>query len=42
MTTLLIAKQYIRNFMNKYEGYLKPVIKIMFHIPKNMKNYLHF
>ena len=29
MTTLLIAKQYIRTFINKYEVYLKPVLKLM-------------
>lgn len=29
MTTLLIAKQYIRNFVNKYEVYLKPVLKLV-------------
>ena len=29
MTTLLIAKQYIRNFINKYEVYLKPVLKLV-------------
>lgn len=29
MTTLLIVKQYIRNFINKYEVYLKPVLKLV-------------
>ena len=29
MTTLLIAKQYIRTFINKYEVYLKPVLKLV-------------
>lgn len=29
MTTLLIAKQYIRTFINKYEVYLKPIFKLV-------------
>ena len=29
MTNLLIAKQYIRTFINKYEVYLKPVLKLV-------------
>jgi hypothetical protein len=29
MTTLLIAKQYIRTFVNKYEVYIKPVLKLV-------------
>ena len=28
MTTLLVAKQYIRNFVGKYEVYLKPLMKL--------------
>lgn len=28
MTTLLVAKQYIKNFINKYEIYLKPLMKL--------------
>ena len=28
MTTLLVAKQYIKNFINKYEVYLKPLMKL--------------
>ena len=29
MTTLLVAKQYIKNFINKYEIYLKPLMKLI-------------
>lgn len=29
MTTLLVAKQYIRNFITKYEIYLKPLMKLI-------------
>lgn len=29
MTTLLIAKQYIRTFINKYEVYLTPILKLV-------------
>lgn len=29
MTTLLVAKQYIKNFINKYEVYLKPLMKLI-------------
>ena len=29
MTTLLVAKQYIRNFIHKYEIYLKPLMKLI-------------
>ena len=29
MTTLLVAKQYIKNFINKYEIYLKPLLKLI-------------
>lgn len=29
MTTLLVAKQYIRSFVNKYEVYLKPLLKLV-------------
>lgn len=29
MTTLLVAKQYIINFINKYEVYLKPLLKLI-------------
>lgn len=29
MTTLLVAKQYIKNFISKYEVYLKPVLKMI-------------
>lgn len=29
MTTLLVAKQYIRNFIGKYEVYLKPLMKLV-------------
>ncbi len=29
MTTLLVAKQYIKNFINKYEVYLKPLLKLI-------------
>lgn len=28
MTTLLVAKQYIKNFIGKYEIYLKPLMKL--------------
>ncbi len=29
MTSLLVAKQYIKNFINKYEVYLKPLLKLI-------------
>lgn len=29
MTTLLVTKQYIKNFINKYEVYLKPLMKLI-------------
>lgn len=29
MTTLLVAKQYIKKFINKYEVYLKPLMKLI-------------
>lgn len=29
MTTLLVAKQYIKNFIGKYEVYLKPLMKLI-------------
>lgn len=29
MTTLLVAKQYIKNFISKYEVYLKPLLKMI-------------
>lgn len=29
MTTLLVAKQYIKNFISKYEVYLKPILKMI-------------
>ena len=29
MTTLLVAKQYIKNFIYKYEVYLKPLLKLV-------------
>ena len=29
MTTLLVAKQYIKNFISKYEDYLKPLMKLI-------------
>jgi len=29
MTTLLVAKQYIKNFISKYEVYLKPLMKLV-------------
>ena len=29
MTTLLVAKQYIKTFISKYEVYLKPVLKLV-------------
>ena len=29
MTTLLVAKQYIKNFIYKYEVYLKPLLKLI-------------
>ncbi|MGN0376509.1 MAG: hypothetical protein ACI4ED_02630 [Suilimivivens sp.] len=29
MTTLLVAKQYIKNFISKYEVYLKPLLKLI-------------
>lgn len=29
MTTLLVAKQYIKNFVSKYEVYLKPLLKLV-------------
>ena len=29
MTSLLVVKQYIKNFINKYEVYLKPVLKLV-------------
>ncbi len=29
MTTLLVAKQYIRSFISKYEVYLKPLLKLV-------------
>lgn len=29
MTTLLVAKQYIKNFINKYEIYLRPLMKLI-------------
>lgn len=29
MTTLLVAKQYIKNFIGKYEIYLKPLMKLI-------------
>lgn len=29
MTTLLVAKQYIKNFISKYEVYLKPLLKLV-------------
>ena len=29
MTTLLVAKQYVKNFMSKYEVYLKPLMKLV-------------
>lgn len=29
MTTLLVAKQYIKNFISKYEVYLKPLMKLI-------------
>lgn len=29
MTTLLVAKQYVRKFISKYEVYLKPLFKLM-------------
>lgn len=29
MTTLLVAKQYVKNFVSKYEVYLKPLLKLV-------------
>lgn len=29
MTTLLVAKQYLKNFISKYEVYLKPLMKLI-------------
>lgn len=29
MTSLLVAKQYIKNFISKYEVYLKPLLKLV-------------
>ena len=29
MTTLLVAKQYIKKFVSKYEVYLKPMMKLV-------------
>ena len=29
MTTLLVVKQYIKNFISKYEVYLKPLMKLI-------------
>lgn len=29
MTTLLVAKQYVKNFISKYEVYLKPLLKLV-------------
>ncbi|MBD5500170.1 MAG: hypothetical protein HDR10_03040 [Lachnospiraceae bacterium] len=29
MTTLLVAKQYVKNFISKYEVYLKPLLKLI-------------
>ena len=29
MTTLLVAKQYIKHFISKYEVYLKPLLKLI-------------
>lgn len=29
MTTLLVAKQYVKNFISKYEVYLKPLFKLI-------------
>ncbi len=29
MTTLLVAKQYVKNFISKYEVYLKPLMKLV-------------
>ena len=29
MTTLLVAKQYIKKFISKYEVYLKPLLKLV-------------
>ena len=29
MTTLLVAKQYIKNFISRYEVYLKPLLKLI-------------
>jgi len=29
MTSLLVVKQYIKNFINKYEVYLKPLLKLI-------------
>ena len=29
MTSLLVAKQYVKNFVSKYEVYLKPVLKLV-------------
>lgn len=29
MTTLLVAKQYIKNFISKYEVYLRPILKMI-------------
>ena len=36
MTTLLVAKQYIRSFINKYEVYLKPLMKLILAITSLM------
>lgn len=36
MTTLLVAKQYIRGFINKYEVYLKPLMKLILAITSLM------
>ncbi|GFI47965.1 hypothetical protein IMSAGC019_03291 [Lachnospiraceae bacterium] len=29
MTTLLVAKQYIKNFIGRYEVYIKPLMKLV-------------
>lgn len=36
MTTLLVVKQYIRSFINKYEVYLKPLMKLILTIASLM------
>lgn len=36
MTTLLVVKQYIRNFITKYEIYLKPLMKLILAIASLM------